>query len=108
VVIRGATQDEYNGVYTITVTNANEYTYTVSGTPATPATGTPTSTAVILSGTTDASGILQTTTFNYTANQPVTGKARKATSGTFYKTGAITGTISTAGLDTTVLLIQDL
>ena len=38
--IRGATQTEYNGDFTITVTNANEFTFAVSGSPATPATGT--------------------------------------------------------------------
>jgi hypothetical protein len=38
--IRGAAQAEYNGDFTITVTNANEFTFAVSGSPATPATGT--------------------------------------------------------------------
>lgn len=37
----GATQPEYNVKATITVTGASTYTFTVSGTPATPATGTP-------------------------------------------------------------------
>jgi hypothetical protein len=106
VIIRGATQDEYNGVYTISNVTANAYDYTVSGTPATPATGTITATCAILNSTTNGSGILNTT-FNYTNSQPITGKVRKATSGTKYKTGAITGTITTAGLDTTVLLITD-
>lgn len=40
VVISGATQPEYNGVKTVTVVNGNEFTFTVAGTPATPATGT--------------------------------------------------------------------
>ena len=40
VVHSGATQTEYNGAFTITSTGANTYTFTVSGTPATPATGT--------------------------------------------------------------------
>ena len=40
VLIAGATQTEYNGAQRITVTGANAFTYTVSGTPATPATGT--------------------------------------------------------------------
>lgn len=39
VVIRGANQPEYNGPQQITVTGANTYTYTVAGSPATPATG---------------------------------------------------------------------
>lgn len=40
VNIRGANQSEYNGDFTVTVTNANTFTYAVSGSPATPATGT--------------------------------------------------------------------
>lgn len=39
VVVYGANQTEYNGWWIITVTAANQFTYTVSGTPATPATG---------------------------------------------------------------------
>jgi hypothetical protein len=40
VNIRGATQTDYNGDFIVTVTDANTFTYTVSGSPATPATGT--------------------------------------------------------------------
>jgi len=43
VTISGANQAEYNGTWRITVTGANAYTYTVAGSPATPATGTITS-----------------------------------------------------------------
>ncbi len=39
-LMAGATQPEYNGVFQITVTGASTFTYTVTGTPATPATGT--------------------------------------------------------------------
>ena len=39
VEIQGATQTEYNGRFTCTVTGANTFTYPVTGTPATPATG---------------------------------------------------------------------
>lgn len=41
VVVSGATQTEYNGTFVITVTSTTVFTYTVAGTPATPATGTP-------------------------------------------------------------------
>lgn len=44
VKIAGADQSAYNGIQTITVTDANHYTYTVTGSPATPATGTITAT----------------------------------------------------------------
>lgn len=40
VTISGATETEYNGTFTITVTGATTFTYTVSGTPDAPATGT--------------------------------------------------------------------
>lgn len=40
ITIQGATQSEYNGLFYITVVDENTFTYTVSGTPATPATGT--------------------------------------------------------------------
>ncbi len=40
VNIRGADQSEYNGDFTVTVVDADTFTYTVSGSPATPARGT--------------------------------------------------------------------
>lgn len=40
VNIRGATQTEYNGDFVVTVTGASTFTYSVTGTPASPATGT--------------------------------------------------------------------
>ena len=44
VTIAGATQSAYNGEFIITVTSPTTFTYTVSGSPATPATGTITAT----------------------------------------------------------------
>lgn len=40
VTIAGAAQAEYNGTFVINVTDATHFTYQVTGTPATPATGT--------------------------------------------------------------------
>jgi hypothetical protein len=40
VNIRGANETDYNGDFIVTVTDANTFTYTVSGSPTTPATGT--------------------------------------------------------------------
>lgn len=62
---------------------------------------------VILSGLTNSSGVLQTTNFGYTSDQDFTGRVRKATSGTLYKTSPATGTITENGADITVFLIQD-
>jgi len=44
VTMAGATQTEYNGVFQVTVTGGTTFTYTVAGSPATPATGSPTTT----------------------------------------------------------------
>lgn len=41
ITVSGCTQTEYNGTFSATVTNTTQVTYTVSGTPASPATGTP-------------------------------------------------------------------
>lgn len=40
ITIAGANETDYNGSYEITVISATEFTYTVSGSPSTPATGT--------------------------------------------------------------------
>jgi hypothetical protein len=40
VTIAGATQSEYNGTFTVSNVTTNTFDYTVTGTPATPATGT--------------------------------------------------------------------
>ncbi|MCU0963000.1 MAG: lamin tail domain-containing protein, partial [Pirellulaceae bacterium] len=45
VLVRGATAREYNGVFVISGVTANTFDYTVSGVPATPATGTMTAQA---------------------------------------------------------------
>ena len=106
-VIKGADQQEYNGVFTITSTGANTFTYTVSGTPTTPATGTIVTTGVVIDGTTDVSGVISDTR-THASTQPITGKIRKATGGTLYKTGSLSGSISTtAGFTATVQLIPD-
>jgi hypothetical protein len=39
VLIVGAAQEEYNGYYPITYVNSNTFTYTITGTPISPATG---------------------------------------------------------------------
>jgi hypothetical protein len=56
VQIDGADQEEYNGAATITVTGVNAYTFTVSGSPTTPATGTIVSTGIVIEGNTDSNG----------------------------------------------------
>ena len=68
----------------------------------------PTSTAVILDGTTDGSGIIQDTGFSYTSDQPVTGRARlSTTTGSLYVSTPINGTIRSGGFNFTALLPSD-
>jgi hypothetical protein len=107
VHIQGASHWQNNGTFTITVTDANTYTYTMQSAPGSNPTGTITSTFVVISGTTDTSGNISST-YSYTASQPVTGRVRMASGGTFYKTAPIAGTIdSAAGLSLTIQMIKD-
>lgn len=64
--------------------------------------------ADVLTGLTDVSGVV-TTSFSYTADVPITGRVRRATvaDGTRYKEGAVSGTITTSGFASTILLISD-
>lgn len=62
----------------------------------------------ILTGLTNSSGVA-TTSYAFTGNTAVTGKVRRATAayGALYKSAPISGTITAAGLDLTILLIPD-
>jgi hypothetical protein len=107
VWVQGAAETEYNGVFQITVTGSNSYTYTVTGTPATPATGTPIATGVILYGATDGSGEISDTR-TYGSNQQVQGRVREGTGAPFYKPNTYVNTIdSGAGSSVTVTLLDD-
>jgi len=106
VMIKGANQQAYNGVFVITYINANSYSYAVSGSPATPATGTIKATGVVIDGTTAAGVISDVRT--HASNQPIKGAVRKMTESPFYKNGSIVGVIDSAdGLSVTVQLVRD-
>lgn len=107
VIIRGADQEEYNGRFVISNVSTNAYDFTVSGTPTTPATGTITATAQILHGLSSSAGIVSTSLFEYSSDQPIIGKVRRASTGTKYKEGTIIGTITEDGFSTTALLVRD-
>lgn len=62
---------------------------------------------VLLTGTTDSSGVIQDINFAYLGNQNISGNVRKATSGTRYKPNKLVGTILSSGIDTTILLVSD-
>ena len=107
IQISGANEPEYNGVYAIANVTANGYEYTITGDPASPATGTIIGTAVIIDGLTNVSGVIADTR-SYTSDQPITGRARKSSASPFYKTSPVTGTIdSDDGLSIAVQMIRD-
>lgn len=107
ILVRGANETEYNGVFTITFIDTGSYSYTVSGTPATPATGSPVCTFVVLDGETNGSGILSMSR-TFPSGQPVTGWGRKMTSAPYYGEGTLNATISpVTGLDQSLVLTDD-
>lgn len=107
MIIRGADQTEYCGLKQITVVDSNTYTFNVSGTPTTPATGTITGTSVVLTGLTDANGEITNAGFNYMADQPIKGTVRKGTSEPYYQSSIITGLITSAGYSSTIIMVSD-
>lgn len=70
VTISGAIENEYNGTFSIIVTGASEFTYTVSGAPTSPATGS------IIANATFASVSIESVDYgsdaNLIANSPLT------------------------------------
>lgn len=107
VVIRGCDQPEYNGPHQITFISANSYSYTVSGSPASPATGAPISSGAILSGLTDSNGNISASR-TFTANTPVKGVVRKSSSSPRFKSFSLSGTINnSSGLSINVRMILD-
>lgn len=107
VLISGADQEDYNIIATISNVSTNAYDYTVANSPTTPATGTITSTFVLIDGTTDVNGEI-TDNRTYGVAQPIGGRVRRGSTSPLYKTGAISGTVSnTAGLDLNIQLIRD-
>jgi hypothetical protein len=107
VVIRGAVQQEYNGVFAVANVSANAYDYTVGGAPATPATGSITATGAVLEGLTNASGQISASRV-FSMDQNVRGTARKSTSSPYYKASEFTDVVdSVAGLTKTVQLVLD-
>ncbi len=62
---------------------------------------------VIFNTLTSSVGEVSEPTFSYLADQPVTGRVRKSSSTPLYKTGIISGTITSTGFDTTTFLVPD-
>lgn len=81
------------------IQNARVYIKAAAGGPET--TGT-----VLLTGVTNASGVL-TGTYGYSSSQPITGWVRKSTGSPTYKQALVAGTIGSTGYSTTVFLVKD-
>lgn len=107
VEIKGADQNEYNRIKTITVTGTTTFTYVVEGVPTTPATGTITVTAVLIDDVTPASGIVSDSRV-FSSDQAVAGFAAKGTLSPLYKRAELTGTVdSVSGISLTSIMISD-
>lgn len=106
VVISGASLVANNGVFTITRSTDDVYTYTMGSSPGSSPTGTIKSSFVFLEGTTDGSGEISMSRA-IGAIQSVTGWARKSSGAPYYKQGPLSGSISTSG-DTTLTAVLTL
>jgi len=106
VNIEGANEEDYNGIHQITYIGADSYSYEITGTPASPATGSPNCTFVILHGLTNASGVA-TASIRYLGSQPFVGWARKTSASPYYKQSQLSGTIETTDYVTTIIMVSD-
>jgi len=107
VWINGASHLANNGVFTVTVTGVNTYTYTMGSAPGSNPTGTITSTFVVLYGTTSGAGTISMTR-SFSTDVDVEGWARASSAPPYYKTGAITGIVDSAtGTAFTAVMIPD-
>lgn len=106
ILVDGATEVAYNGVFSINVLNDSNYTYTLPSTASSPATGSPNVTQVVIYGLSDSNGNLFTE-YSFEGEQPIIGKVRKSSSSPYYKSTPIIGEISETGFASTSLLIPD-
>jgi hypothetical protein len=107
VQIKGASHYQNNGVFSITKTDNNTYTYTMPSAPGSNPTGTIKATFAVLSGMTDINGQI-TMSRVFPSDQPIAGKVRKSTSSPLYKTTTFVGTVdSSTGLTATLQMISD-
>lgn len=95
VVIEGASHTENNGVHTVTVTNTNTYTYTMTSAPGSSPTGTILSTFVFVYGLSSVLGVVSTSRV-LPATQGASGWARKSSASPYFKTGPLSGDISSS------------
>lgn len=107
VNIRGANQPEYNGAgKVITKIGADSYSYQVSGTPATPATGTITSTQCFMSELTITGGIAEES-FNAAGTQTYRGRVAKSSASPYWRDVTFSGADCSGGLDIPIQMELD-
>ena len=107
VNIRGCNQPEYNGAgKIITYISSTQYSYVIAGTPASPATGSPTSTQCMMSETSTTGGIA-TQSFATAGTQPYSGKVRYTGGSVYYADVTLSGTDCSGGLDLPVQMGLD-
>lgn len=94
---KGVDQVEYSGAHSITRIDANSYSFPVSGTPATPATGTIEATGGFIDGVSDASGNISVSRVVGT-DTPVKGFIRASTTSPRFKSIDLAGnTVAASG-----------
>lgn len=108
VVIYGADRNDNLGTKTITVTTANAYTFTTTGSHSGADTGTTIkSSFVYLEGLTDVNGEISMSRV-LPADQNASGRARKSSGSPYYKNSPLTSSISSSGNTTlTAVMIED-
>ena len=109
IIVKGITDkvEDNGGVKTITVLDANSYTYPTTDSGSASYTGTIIVTFVALSGLTDINGEISTSRV-YSLAQPVTGSARKSSASPFLQAGILNGSVSTSlGFDGSAVMVSD-
>ena len=61
----------------------------------------------VLTGLTNASGVIEDTAYTYTGDEAIEGWARKSTTAPLYKTSLLSGTITNTGYSATALALRD-
>ena len=106
VVVRGAAEQPYNSVVSITVTSTTVFTYAIDSGATSPAGGTPIFSYVPIQGLTNASGVIQSSK-TWPASQSLKGYARKSSASPYFKQSAISIADASGGTDLQVALQPD-
>ena len=106
VVVRGAAEEPYNSVVTITVTTTTVFTYAIDSGATSPAGGTPVFSYVPIQGLTDVNGEISSSRV-WPTSQGLSGYARKSSASPYFKQTAISITDASGGTDLLVTLQSD-